>query len=114
LGQLFAITASYSDPGTSDTHTATIDWGDGTVTNGVVNQGTRQITGSHRYVTLGDFTATVTVTDDDGGGASDSFTVAVRESPTQTVQFASGTTTVIEGSVWRCSPSRERAVRPGR
>jgi hypothetical protein len=69
--------ATFTDPGTADTHTATIDWGDGTVEAGTVNQANDTVSGSHVYADNGLFTVTVTVTDDDSGSDSDTFTVNV-------------------------------------
>ena len=71
--------ATFTDAGTNDTHTATIDWGDGTVEPGVVTQGagSGSVAGSHTYATTGLFTATVTVTDDDGGVDDDTIAVLV-------------------------------------
>src|SRR5262249_2245410 len=50
-GETVAVTAAFADPGTLDTHTATIDWGDGTVESGVVSEasGSGIVTGSHAY-----------------------------------------------------------------
>jgi hypothetical protein len=48
---------------------ATIDWGDGTTTPGVISPGagvTFNVTGPHAYAKLGTYTATVTVTDFSG------------------------------------------------
>ena len=72
--------ATFTDAGSGDTHTATIDWGDGSpVEAGIVTEpaspGT--VSGSHAYTHLGPFTVTVTVTDDDGGSDSDTLTVTV-------------------------------------
>ncbi len=69
--------ATFSDPGTADTHTATINWGDGTVEAGTVNQGAGTVSGSHVYGDNGSYTVTVIVNDDDGGQGSDSFSVTV-------------------------------------
>jgi RHS repeat-associated protein len=60
------ITATFADAEPLDTHTATIDWGDGTTTNGNVNQVTDLVTGSHTYANGGAYTITITITDDDG------------------------------------------------
>ena len=65
--------------GTAETFSASIDWGDGTTTSDAaieVVQGTTgtatvvRISGNHTYATIGEFTATVTVADDDGGTAN--------------------------------------------
>ncbi|MFZ0545939.1 MAG: PKD domain-containing protein, partial [Candidatus Promineifilaceae bacterium] len=69
--------ATFTDPGSADTHTATIDWGDGTVEAGTVNQANNTVSGSHVYDDNGSYTVTVTVTDDDSGSDSDTFTVTV-------------------------------------
>ncbi len=89
--------ATFNDLGTLDTHTATIDWGDGSaVQSGVVSESTfgppgasagahGTIAGSHVYAQPGQYTVTVSVADDDGEAASDQFTVTVNAStPTVT------------------------------
>ncbi len=67
--------ATFTDPGTLDAHTATINWGDGTTEPGTVV--TNTISGSHVYVDNGNYTVQVCVTDDDGGTDCDSFTAAI-------------------------------------
>ncbi len=72
--------ASFSDAGAGDTHTATIDWGDGTVEPGTVIQGAGSgsvALGSHAYAEDGIYTVTVSVTDDDGAAGSNSLTITV-------------------------------------
>lgn len=75
-----AVTASFTDPGVLDTHTATVDWGDGTpvepaaVTEGAGN-GT--VDATHVYPDPGIYTVSITVTDSDGGSGSDTLTVTV-------------------------------------
>ncbi|MBI4311724.1 MAG: CSLREA domain-containing protein [Chloroflexi bacterium] len=67
--------ALFEDPGTRDTHTAVIDWGDGTTSSGTVSGGT--VHGRHRYAKAGTYTVTVTVMDDDGGVGKATLTIAV-------------------------------------
>ena len=70
--------ASFTEAG-SDTHTATINWGDGLVEAGAVIQGSESgiVAGSHLYALPGTYAVTVTITDDDQGVDSDVFTVTV-------------------------------------
>jgi hypothetical protein len=60
--------ATFTDPNTSDTasiFTATINWGDGTTTTGVVSgsNGTFTVKGGHTYADEGSFPLGVTITD---------------------------------------------------
>ncbi|MBI4236610.1 MAG: S8 family serine peptidase [Chloroflexi bacterium] len=73
--------ATFTDADSGDTHTATVDWGDGTVTSGVVSEQTHTVTGSHRYRAPGAYTVTVTVTDGGGTTDRDSYQVTVRPHP---------------------------------
>lgn len=79
---------TYTDPGRLDTHTATVDYGDGTGPQPLVLTPTGPGTGtfdlSHQYLdddpsnTAQDsYTVTVTIIDDDGGVGTDTLTVTV-------------------------------------
>ncbi len=91
------VSATITDPGSNDTHTCSIDWGDGTITVGVVAAGL--CTGSHAYSTAGGKTITVTITDDDGGVGTDTvgITVTAPVNPAPTSD-AGGPYTGTEGS----------------
>src|SRR6185295_13022419 len=72
--------ATFSDEGTGDTHTATINWGDGSAVDaGVVaeSSGNGTLSGSHVYADNGSYTVTVTVTDDENAVTASQLTVTV-------------------------------------
>ncbi len=80
-GDTVVVTATFFDPGLADTHTATIDWGDGTVDDCStpacsLNATTGEVTGSHSYGVADVYTVMVSVDDGDDVG-SDSLTVTV-------------------------------------
>ena len=88
-GQLFDLLADFIDRGSADTHTATIDWGDGSAFDpgvvaetpfgppGSVDGMAGTVAGSHAYADDGVYTVVVTVTDDDGASSLDRLTVTV-------------------------------------
>jgi len=76
-GDTFMLTATFTDPGTVDTHTATIDWGDGTSAPGQVGEDTDTVSGSHEYTILNTYRVEVCVTDKDGAQGCDDLQLEV-------------------------------------
>jgi parallel beta-helix repeat protein len=92
--------ATFTDPGSADTHTATVDWGDGAITVAFVNEESRTVSSSHRYQDKGTFTVTVTVTDDDGASGSDSSQITVTSVPvTVAIPSVTGWGMLLLGSI---------------
>jgi Ca2+-binding RTX toxin-like protein len=100
-GQTINYSLPFSDAGTADTHTASIDWGDGTSSTGVVTEsaGVGTVTGSHVYTASGNYTITFTVSDDDGASVSKTKAISIVAAnlqtseldPTKTDLFVGGT-----------------------
>jgi hypothetical protein len=69
VGDVSNVTATFSDVGTLDTHTCSINWDDGSTTTGTVTEsaGSGTCTGSHTFASAGVYSASVTITDDDTG-----------------------------------------------
>jgi len=85
------LTGSFTDPGSDDTHTVTVNWGDGTSTLTLV-KGSRVFSATHQYLddapsgTASDsYAVSVTVSDDDAGSASASSSVTVNNLAPQIV-----------------------------
>jgi hypothetical protein len=104
-GSALNFSGSFTDPGILDTHTATINWGDGTSSAGTVSEsnGSGTVTGSHVYADAGSYTTTLTVTDNNGGSGSQAATASVANIP-PTVSI-SGAATVNEGATYTLSLS---------
>lgn len=73
LAGTVTASAAVTDPGTADTYTCEIDWGDATVTSAC--------SGSHVYAAGGPYTVTATATDDDGDSGSDAQSLTVDAPP---------------------------------
>jgi hypothetical protein len=84
FGAAASVGVNFTDPGTLDTHTCSIDWGDGMVAAGSVT-GTNtsgSCTGSRTYGSPGVYTVMMTVTDKDGAATSLAFKYVVIYDPT--------------------------------
>jgi hypothetical protein len=69
LGVVSNVSATFTDVGTLDTHTCSINWDDGATTTGTVTEssGSGTCTASHTFTAPGVYSVTVTITDDDTG-----------------------------------------------
>lgn len=109
IGQSLPLSLTRGDPGTNDTATCTVDWGDGTV----VGPSLAACTAAHAYAAQGAYTLSVSVTDDDGDTGQDTATVNVGPTVATTVNAGAdqegdeggeipldGTVTPAEASTW--------------
>jgi VCBS repeat-containing protein len=78
-----SASASFTDAGTPDTHTAVWNWGDGTTSTGTVSEsgGSGTASDSHSYTTPGVYTITLTLKDDDGDSVETIFQFVVIYDP---------------------------------
>jgi hypothetical protein len=90
-----SVMASFTDPGVLDTHTCSINWGDGSTTN--VGPVAGVCASEHYYTDPGNHTITVTVIDSDGGSGSDSITVHITPNDAPVVTSAAASVMVDEG-----------------
>ncbi len=84
VGASVTLTGNFTDPGTPDTHSVVVNWGDGSAAT-TVNLGPGVVTlqTTHLYMASGNRTITLTATDDDTGSATTSTSVVVA-APTPT------------------------------
>jgi Ca2+-binding RTX toxin-like protein len=75
----YTLKASFTDAGKVDTHTCTVQWGDGTSTTGTVTEsaGAGTCAAAHAYAALGSYTITVKVTDNAGASATATSSITV-------------------------------------
>jgi len=87
IGSSVIVNALYTDSGTSDTHSATINWGDGnqeTASTTTTGPGAGQVTREHTYGSGGNFAVEVCVTDNDASTECDILTINSVQPPTAT------------------------------
>lgn len=79
VGQQVSLSGAFDDPGTGDTHTATVDWGDGQSSPATVvgAGGAGTLSAGHAYAAAGTYSIEVRVHDDDGAVGSSTRTVVV-------------------------------------
>jgi ELWxxDGT repeat protein len=77
--QATSLAVSVTDPGTLDSETVDVNWGDGSAHTVVqfTSASNRSATVTHAYASNGSYTQTTTATDKDGGNVSASTTVTV-------------------------------------
>ena len=93
VNTVITASSSFTDPDTRDTHIATWNWGDGTVSNATVTEsnGSGTVGGdTHTYTQAGVYTIALTVTDDDGVSSSSQFQYVVIYDPSAGFITASG------------------------
>jgi hypothetical protein len=73
----YAFKATFTDPGAADTHTCTINWGDGTSSTGTVSESGGTCLSSHAYSATGNYTITVTLRDNAGAAATATSAITV-------------------------------------
>jgi hypothetical protein len=83
VNTVIAASAAFTDPGSSDAHTASWNWGDGSTSAGTVSEtnGSGSVTGGHVYTAAGVYTVTLTVTGNDGCSGESVFQFVVVYDP---------------------------------
>ena len=73
----FISSGSFTDPGTLDTWSATVNYGDGTVTQTLALNPDKTFALNHLYAANGSFVVTVAVTDSDGATGTDTAVITI-------------------------------------
>ncbi|MCP3974566.1 MAG: hypothetical protein GY720_08750, partial [bacterium] len=97
-GGISTLSGAIADAGTQDTFDLQVDWGDGNVETFGYPAGTGTFSENHQYLDNGSYSIGLTLTDDDGGSATD--IVAALIGNTSPTIVLSGAASVAEGAVY--------------
>jgi PKD repeat protein len=89
----FSVAGTFSDSGKLDTHVASIDWGDGTSLSPsrlIEATGAGTTGDTHQYAAPGNYTVSVTVTDNDGGATTGTLPLTVTAPEARQVLVGAG------------------------
>jgi hypothetical protein len=106
VNSAISATATVTDPGVLDTHTAMWNWGDGSTSRGTVSEtgGSGSVQAIHTYTAAGVYTVALTFTDDDG--------LAVAALPFQYIVVYDPSAGFATGSGWFTSPAGAYSANP--
>lgn len=76
LAEPLVLETDFSDPNSQDTHTATINWGDGSPTEAATISG-QTLSGKHAFISPGEYMATVCVSDQENATTCAPVTIVV-------------------------------------
>jgi PKD repeat protein len=90
---------TFADPGTKDTFTLTLDWGDGSsaFTRSYLSTDPKTFSATHAYAIAGSYAVTATVTDDDTGRGTAAAALAVGAPNTPPSGLVLSAASVVEG-----------------
>ncbi|MEZ5314070.1 MAG: PKD domain-containing protein [Thermoanaerobaculia bacterium] len=99
-GDLAELRTPFADPGMLDTHSAIVDWGDGSSGPAALSEeeGSGEVLAEHRFLDDGDYGVTICVTDDEGAEGCAS-TPAVVENVAPVATLILGTSGYVEEPV---------------
>jgi PKD repeat protein len=98
-GESVQASGTFTDPGTKDTFTLSLDWGDGSAafTKSYLSTDPKTFSATHPYARAGSYTVTATVTDDDTGRGTASVALSVGAHNTPPTGLVLSGASVVEG-----------------